>query len=627
MAISSDPSALAAASRCFDTCISPGDQPAVKTYLLAQIAGVTDPKVVANNARCFSSCIPQGAQADVQAYLAAVVAGTSTDPSTMLNAARCFLSCIPPGAAAAVANYSLANAAGGSTDPSTLANLARCFSSCIPPGMQMAAQSYLMGLIAGIPDPGTILTNTSTLIGTDPGNPQIPDIMITITVINTGGFSPCQPITVGSVLLDTMQSYANGAALNGLNGGTGWCRTAAYVDRTAYLGLQALDTMESYTNGANLVGLNGGTGWAGAYNADNVAITLAANAWADGSTPVTIAAVATGGFPAYTYQWYKDGIALSNAGHYSGVTTATLTITSFDVTDEASFTVKVTDTTARVFTSSACVTHEALTAGQLWAQQVNVNGGDWPAIATVNAADTFNAAISGLAARIYHLNFIAPDSLVAALTPFIATVGAKLWTKHTRGVPPAESITVVGLKAATNDTNGIVYDTGFAPSGVAAWTASNGGMSVYAGEAVPPSSTSDLSGSFDGVSAAIGIQANNGTNHLFILWDTTQRIQYIAAAAGGFYMASRTAANLLTAYFANSGNAWASTGTNVNNTGRTPNAQNIGVCGEIQAGPVYATNPSRISFVAYHDGFNSADGQTLFNAVQSLRTSLGGGFV
>lgn len=196
MAISSDPSVLAAASRCFDTCIPPGDQPAVKTYLLAQIAGVTDPSVVANNARCFSSCISQGAQADVQAYLTAVIAGGSTDPSTLLNAARCFLSCIPPGAAAAVANYSLANAAGGSTDPSTLANLARCFSSCIPPGMQMAAQTYLMGVIAGITDPAIILTRASVFIGTDPGTGTIPDILITKTVIDTGGFGAC-PVPTG----------------------------------------------------------------------------------------------------------------------------------------------------------------------------------------------------------------------------------------------------------------------------------------------------------------------------------------------------------------------------------------------------------------------------------------------
>lgn len=186
MAISNDPSVLAAASRCFDTCIPPGDQLAVKTYLLAQIAGVTDPRVVANNARCFRSCIPPGAQVDVQAYLSAVLAGGSTDPSTLLNNSTCFRSCVPPGASTSVANYALANQAGGSTDPATLANLARCFSSCIPPGMQLAAQSYLLGLQAGLTDPAIILTRASVFIGTNPTDPTIADEMITRWIV--GGF-------------------------------------------------------------------------------------------------------------------------------------------------------------------------------------------------------------------------------------------------------------------------------------------------------------------------------------------------------------------------------------------------------------------------------------------------------
>lgn len=158
MAISTDPTVLVAQSRCFDTCIPPGDQPAVKTYLLAQIAGITDPGVVLNNARCFNSCITPGAQLFVQAYLSAVLSGQSTDPSTVANAARCFSSCIPQGALPAVTNFSLASKAGGSMDPSTLANLARCFSSCIPPSFQLGAQTYLMAVSAGVStDPKVLL--------------------------------------------------------------------------------------------------------------------------------------------------------------------------------------------------------------------------------------------------------------------------------------------------------------------------------------------------------------------------------------------------------------------------------------------------------------------------------------
>lgn len=214
MAISTDPSVLAAASRCFDTCIPPGDQAAVKTYLLGQIAGVTDPAAVMTGARCFSSCISPGALPAVQAYQSAVLAGGSTDPSTLLNAARCFLSCIPPGANAAVTNYALANKAGGSTDPSTLANAARCFSSCIPPGMQMAAQSYLMAVASGgSTDPAVIIGNASGFIGTSPdgGSTGITD---TGLVTWAGGGGPTPPPPVLTPLTDAWvaQVVANGGA-------------------------------------------------------------------------------------------------------------------------------------------------------------------------------------------------------------------------------------------------------------------------------------------------------------------------------------------------------------------------------------------------------------------------------
>ncbi len=74
----------------------------------------TDPSVLANNARCFASCIPPGDQLAVQTYLLAVTAGLDTSPAgvaTIVNAARCFASCIPPGDQLAVQNYILAQLA------------------------------------------------------------------------------------------------------------------------------------------------------------------------------------------------------------------------------------------------------------------------------------------------------------------------------------------------------------------------------------------------------------------------------------------------------------------------------------------------------------------------------------
>lgn len=64
-------------------------------------------------------------------------------------------------------------------------------------------------------------------------------------------------------IYDDMESYSDAAAVNGLNGGTGFA--AAYVDLSGLFGVQAYDSMESYSDGAAVNGLNGGNGFAGAY--------------------------------------------------------------------------------------------------------------------------------------------------------------------------------------------------------------------------------------------------------------------------------------------------------------------------------------------------------------------------
>jgi hypothetical protein len=61
---------LANAARCFDSCIPPGEQLAVQTYLLLQISGLSlTPQQLADAARCFQQCIPKGEQLAVQNYL------------------------------------------------------------------------------------------------------------------------------------------------------------------------------------------------------------------------------------------------------------------------------------------------------------------------------------------------------------------------------------------------------------------------------------------------------------------------------------------------------------------------------------------------------------------------------
>lgn len=59
---------------------------------------------------------------------------------------------------------------------------------------------------------------------------------------------------------DNMESYANLAAVTGLNGGRKWA--GAYSDLSNFMGLQAHDNMEQYADTSPLDGLELGNGWA-----------------------------------------------------------------------------------------------------------------------------------------------------------------------------------------------------------------------------------------------------------------------------------------------------------------------------------------------------------------------------
>lgn len=543
-----------------------------------------------------------------------------------------------------------------------------------PPTSFTAVPQSDGSIIVTWPAPGASVSTTQVWISTDGGvtftqscNVAAPGVTCTVpnqgngvTVIveirqcnsagNCGPFTgntqnACTIIIGGIGAQDDFESYTNGAALNGLNGGTGWCNSLAvqpYVDRTAYLGMLAQDDFESYANNAALLGLNGGTGaWNGAYGDNNVSVPLnAVQEWPTNGSTTTIVVTASGGVPAYSYQWYKNGVALSNAGHYSGVTTATLTITGYTSADDANYTVVVTDTTARAYTSLVCATLQASTNAQIWAALVAItNGGPWPSQNTVTAFDTFDAAITtaGIKSHLYHVNLVAPDSLTAALTPFIATYGFTYYGSHAHNAQAGggtPSITVNGLRSGGSDGTDhcTVWDTGVSPSAIPSFSAANMGLSIYVVGPVAGGTpnynmgyVSDVSGGRPAL--ATGINNVNG-GFSFNGLETAGIDIAFNGAGGGFVMASRTASNSHIAYQARSNLAWGSVGTGNTNNTQGPLATTLGFGGnqaQENTGHWYGSG-YRFSFWACHDGFSSADGQALFNAVQACRVSLGGGF-
>ncbi len=72
--------------------------------------------------------------------------------------------------------------------------------------------------------------------------------------------------------------------------------------------------------------------------------------------------VSASGQGTLTYQWRKNGANMSNGGHYSGCTTATLSVTGADGNDVANYSCAVTDSTGTTNSNQAALTLKAATA-------------------------------------------------------------------------------------------------------------------------------------------------------------------------------------------------------------------------------------------------------------------------
>lgn len=275
------------------------------------------------------------------------------------------------------------------------------------------------------------------------------------------------------------------------------------------------------------------------------------------------------------------------------------------------------------FSSPAVETNE-------WAMRVVANGGPMPSQNTIEASSLFLVQISSLRSRIYHLNFIAPDSLIAMRTPLINFAGNDPWIPVTVGTGFAETLSVQGWRGYADAANGIVYNTG----GVVKSTNTQGGLSVYCPEAAI-ANTSAI-----GIAGRIG---SAGTELFQVKTYTTgtkkSEFYYLDAGSsvsvnnpcnpngcGGFFSGNRTALGVSNLYHANSTHPWTAIGTSLVNNVQFPGVVPIAV-GGTQSSGVYSVCPQMVSFYADHAGFSSAEGQLLFNAVQALRVALGGGFL
>lgn len=266
-----------------------------------------------------------------------------------------------------------------------------------------------------------------------------------------------------------------------------------------------------------------------------------------------------------------------------------------------------------------------------WSNRITVAGGAAPAAGTKTAAKTFLDALStaGILTKMKSVNIFAPDNLTAAITPLVRNAGADVWTNVNF---VSGDLTVNGLIG--NGSNKYLK-TGLMAGTI--WrlndTSVNAGMSLY-------NVTSSNAACVDfGTSQSGGqiwfLMPSDNNNAAYAAYGSTPGVDQIYTGNSGwtgFLTGNKTSSTALAIHRANGGApSLAQVGTANGGT----NGTSIGTDAYIFAGN-YGTAASgtpsfystkRYSFAAMHDGLTSTEAQSLFNAVQALRVSLGGGSV
>jgi len=261
-----------------------------------------------------------------------------------------------------------------------------------------------------------------------------------------------------------------------------------------------------------------------------------------------------------------------------------------------------------------------------WANRVVANGSGVVTTQTISAMNTFYGALNSvgtLIAKIKSMVCMTPASIVEACTPLIKTFGNDPWS---RIAGLNYEITVNGLRATA--VNGAL-DTGVIPSACFASTATGGltayvftstnndGVAVDMGSNNSNAQTCQLYTNFSGApGSAFGQIYNNSTGSVTG-----------TAHGAGFWCTNVNAGPTSQIYYGSSSTGFTTAGSLGSGGGTRPTFSMFAMGLSASGATAGTTQVRRYSFFAIHDGLTQAEAQALYNAVQALRTALGGGFI
>jgi hypothetical protein len=264
-----------------------------------------------------------------------------------------------------------------------------------------------------------------------------------------------------------------------------------------------------------------------------------------------------------------------------------------------------------------------------WANRVISNGGNTTSASTQAALSTFVQTLNtnGILSLMLSVNCFVPDGLIAATTPLINSAGNNLYT-NTSFV--SSDLNGHGLKG---DASSKYLDTGF--TGTSFPSDNNAGMTIYCSQTASAGQyDTGYTSNLGDISFVVTTHAGAAATFMGQIWSTTDvttgSANLISPSTGSYLSVNRVSSTDLKLYAANSRTPHyvVLSNTTTRTSSRNGTTVYIFAIRAFNSGTLpFGHSNSRMSFFAIHYGLTQAQSQVLFNAVQTLRQTLGGGYV
>jgi len=248
---------------------------------------------------------------------------------------------------------------------------------------------------------------------------------------------------------------------------------------------------------------------------------------------------------------------------------------------------------------------------------------------TLQALNTFVTSLKtkGVWSKLHMVNCFVPDHFTASFTPlYVGRTGYSTWLR-TGFV--SDDLTVNGMKG--NGANTKYFNTGFIPSHVFN-SVSSSGITIYYAEGTDSASNENTFGCANNFTTQRfdTIQNQNGVGY-FLAWRLTAGSGYITwtgSSVTGYVSANRAFGEPLTMYNAASAipHYKVVSGSTIAVTGLIPTIPMFCFSISSNGSPNFGSG-TRMSFASVHEGLTESESLYLYEAVQTMRQSFGGGYL